>query len=294
VNGRGLSELKSALWTVLSGLPPPRDIAKPRLPVDRVFTLHGIGRVVTGTLHGGWLKRGQTVVVQPSGKATRIRSLQNHNRDVEMSEPGSRTALNLPDAGGSTPPHGIGGVRRGDVITLPELGAASGTLDVLLEMSPRPVSGKKVQPRPLKDGTQVRVHHGSVNFPAWIHFFDVPAMGSGEGALAQLRFGSPIFALLGDRFIIRDSEQATVGGGVVLDPEATRKKFRAWSRTEFLKERAQSPNALPVLMTSQLLRDRAIRRASFLLKSRCDANEIAAALTGLLTEKKARLAGEWG
>ena len=269
VSGRGLPELKEALSTVLGGLPPPRDIGKARLSVDRVFTLPGIGTVVTGTLNGGSLKRGQSVVVQPSGKATRIRSLQNHNQDVESSGPGTRTALNLPDVSVSTQPHEVGGARRGDVITLRELGTASVTLDVLLQKSPRLMSGKKAQTRSLKDGTHVRVHHGSGDFPAWVHFFHVSEISAGQSAVAQLRFGSPVFAFVGDRFIVRDwSEQATVAGGVVLDAEASRKNFRGKSRREFLEERARSPDDLFILITSQLLRDRAIRRESFLLKSR--------------------------
>src|SRR5204862_934685 len=88
VNARGLDDLKAALARVLSDTPPPRDIGKPRLPVDRVFTLRGIGTVVTGTLTGGTLRRGQQVTVQPSGKTTRIRAVQNHNRDVDNSVPG--------------------------------------------------------------------------------------------------------------------------------------------------------------------------------------------------------------
>src|SRR6266480_7351370 len=118
VTGRGLDELKTTLALVLNDTPRPRDIGKPRLPVDRVFTLRGIGTVVAGTLTGGTLHRGQAVVVQPSGKTTRVRSLQNHNRDVAVSLPGTRAALNLPDVD-------CGDVQRGDVVTLPELDCPS-------------------------------------------------------------------------------------------------------------------------------------------------------------------------
>src|SRR5207247_8589702 len=97
LSGQGIEELKQVLARALSDTPPPRDIGKPRLPVDRVFTLRGIGTVVTGTLTGGILHRGQPVIIQPSGKTTRIRAVQNHNRDVDVSVPGTRTALNLPD-----------------------------------------------------------------------------------------------------------------------------------------------------------------------------------------------------
>ena len=95
VSGRGLDELKAALSRVLADAPPQTDIGKPRLPVDRVFKLQGIGTVVTGTLNGGTLRRGQTVAIQPSGKTARIRNIQSHGRDVVASGPGSRTALNL-------------------------------------------------------------------------------------------------------------------------------------------------------------------------------------------------------
>ena len=162
VSGRGLDELKTTLARVLSQTPLPRDIGKPRLPVDRVFTLRGIGTVVTGTLTGGTLRRGQTVVIQPSGMTTRIRSLQNHNRDAEISGPGTRTALNLPDVEGSPT---AAGIRRGDAITLPELGGPVNALDVTLEKSARLIGSNAAAARPLKDGSLVRVHHGSGNAP---------------------------------------------------------------------------------------------------------------------------------
>src|SRR5207249_6267195 len=145
LNARGLAELKATLVRVLSDTPPPRDIGKPRLPVDRVFTLRGIGTVVTGTLTGGTLHRGQAVVVQPSGQPTRVRSLQNHNRDVQVSGPGMRTALNLPDLDADS-------VQRGDIITLSEHGDPSETMDVMFERSSRPMTSKTGATRPLKDG----------------------------------------------------------------------------------------------------------------------------------------------
>src|SRR5690606_21265318 len=108
----------------------PRDISKPRLSVDRVFMLRGIGTVVTGTTTGGQFRRGTEIIIQPSGSRARIRSAQNHNRDVESSKPGTRTALNLPDIKGPA-------VQRGEVITLPEFGVPVTHLDVLLEKSRR-------------------------------------------------------------------------------------------------------------------------------------------------------------
>ncbi len=82
ITGQGIAELKDALSAQFSSMSPAPDIGKPRLPVDRVFSLRGIGTVVTGTLTGGTFQRGQAVEIQPGNRPARIRSLQSHNRDV--------------------------------------------------------------------------------------------------------------------------------------------------------------------------------------------------------------------
>ncbi|HEY9462626.1 MAG TPA: selenocysteine-specific translation elongation factor, partial [Vicinamibacterales bacterium] len=222
VTGQGLETLKSALAQELSAAPPPRDIGKPRLAVDRVFTLSGAGTIVTGTLVGGWLQRGQAVLIQPSGHPARIRRIQSHGRDVERSGPGTRTALNLADV------DPVAGVHRGDVITVPDMGSASDCLDVMLEISAR-------ASRPLKDGVRARVHYGSGNVPAHIALGAGKELTPGERQLAQLRLESPVFLVAGDYLTLRDwSEQQTLAGAIVLDPDATRRAFRSTDRQQWL------------------------------------------------------------
>src|SRR5436305_15219874 len=82
--GEGIENLKDALATELATAEPQPDICKPRLFVDRAFTLRGIGTVVTGTLSGGSIRRSQDVFVQPGNVSARVRSIQNHGRDVEI------------------------------------------------------------------------------------------------------------------------------------------------------------------------------------------------------------------
>ncbi len=77
--------------------PAAPDIGKPRLFVDRVFTVRGTGTVVTGTLTGGTLKQGETVSLQPQNLRARVRAIQSHNQSLEVALPATRTALNLPD-----------------------------------------------------------------------------------------------------------------------------------------------------------------------------------------------------
>ena len=243
VSGRGLEELKSALAGELARTVPPRDIGKPRLPVDRVFNLQGIGTVVTGTLTGGTLRRGQNIVIQPSGKSARIRNIQSHNRNVESSGPGTRTALNLPNVIAHED------IRRGDVVTLAEFGEPSTILDVLLEIVPR-------ANRPLKHDARVRVHHGSGDVAARVVFFTAKKLAPGERALAQLRLEAPAFVFAGDRFVVRDwAEQCTLAGGIVLDENASGALLHSEARANFLNQRAGAPEDVQAYIISQLQRD---------------------------------------
>ena len=280
VSGHGLDDLKVAVASVLADTPRPADIGKPRLPVDRVFKLQGIGTVVTGTLTGGTLRRGQTIVIQPSGKKGRVRTIQSHNREVEVSGPGTRTALNLPDL------HAVGDVQRGDTVTLDVFGGPSRIVDVQLEISPRAT-------RPLKGGSRVRIHHGSCNVAARVGFFESKDLAAGERALGQLRLEKPSFVFAGDRFIVRDwAEQRTLAGGVVLDPDASRQSFRNAARLGFLTARAQSPEDALRFVASQVTRDGRGRRSQLLLISRFSADAISVAISRLAAEGNIVVSGD--
>ena len=272
--------MKAALARVLADAPPQADIGKPRLPVDRVFKLQGIGTVVTGTLNGGALRRGQTVVIQPSGKTARVRNIQSHGRDVEMSGPGTRTALNLSlDA--------VEDIHRGDVITLSDFGGPSKVLDVLIEISPRATSA-------IKDGARVHAHHGSGNVAARVAFREDMELAAGEHAVAQLRLEAPAFVFAGDRFIVRDwAERNTLGGAIVLDPDGNRKLFRADSRVKFLGERAQSPTDASRLcrVASRIRRRHA--QVPIALEVSLQCGEISAAVSRLAAAGAVVLAGDF-
>src|SRR5512146_2087864 len=65
--GSGLPHLVHALQQILGEQPKRSDLGRPRLPIDRVFTMSGFGTVVTGTLSDGHLSVGDEVQVLPSG-----------------------------------------------------------------------------------------------------------------------------------------------------------------------------------------------------------------------------------
>lgn len=274
----GIENLKRALAAEFATLRAPRDIDKPRLFVDRAFSLHGIGTVVTGTLTGGKLSRGQSVNVQPKDLPGRIRSIQSHGRDLEFVEPAMRTAINLADIEIGAGPAGI---QRGDVVTMVDLTTASATLDVLVERSSR-VDRKAAAGRPIKNGSSVYVHHGTARLPARIALLETDTVSCGERAVAQLRLESPILAFLGDRFVLRDpSEQFTIGGGIVLDPDGDHRNFRSEAQRALLAARAAAPSDVDVCVRSELVCRGVARSKTLLRKSNFCQNETAAAVRRL-------------
>ncbi len=267
----GLDDLKKAVAQVCAAIPPAQDIGKPRLFVDRVFTVRGTGTVVTGTLTGGQLARGDTVTLQPQNLPARIRAIQSHNQPLEVARPAMRTALNLPDLRPEEIP-------RGSVLTNASRAEASRTIDVLLERSERTVFPS----RSLKSNSVVQFHYGSARFAARIILLDGRELLPGDRAIARLRFAGPVFVFVGDRFVIRDSSgRQTVAGGVVLNAGAERTRFRSQVERAFLQERAKAPNDILVLLRTQLARDRVSQRASLLLQSNFSAEEIEAAISRL-------------
>lgn len=218
-NGTGVENLATTLATELSSMEPHRDISKPRLFVDRVFTLRGIGTIVTGTLNGGALRRGQQIIVYPTNLEARIRSIQNHGLELEVAQPGMRTAINLPDIP-------VNQIKRGDAVTVPGLGGPGSILVVLLEKSARFSREDHAVAPPLKNGSFVYVHHGTSRVTAKIVFREKGPLGAGQKKVAQLKLASPILAFAGDHFVVRDSsEQHTIAGGIVLDPDADRESL---------------------------------------------------------------------
>ncbi|MEI7848269.1 MAG: selenocysteine-specific translation elongation factor, partial [Chloroflexota bacterium] len=110
--GLGLEELKRALAVLLQDLPPRMDLGRPRLPIDRVFSMPGFGTVVTGTLSDGHLGLADEVEILPSGKKGRIRGLQSHKKKEENATPGSRTAVNISGLA-------VDEIGRGEVLVTP-------------------------------------------------------------------------------------------------------------------------------------------------------------------------------
>ena len=204
--GAGLDGLRAALSKAAIGVSAERADAhwsarEPILPLDRVFTLKGIGTVVTGTLRGAAVAAGDRLRALPSERIVRVRSVQVHDEPVDAAAPGQRTALNLVGIGPDQ-------IERGDVLTAERSAIApSYRLDVELGFDPGSSAGIR----------RVQVHHGTRVASARL----VPLE---SGRLAQLRLESPLIAVAGDRFVIRRiAPPDTLGGGAVIDPRPPRR-----------------------------------------------------------------------
>jgi selenocysteine-specific elongation factor len=222
---QGIPELLTQLEKMLDTSQERQNIARPRLPVDRVFTLTGFGTIVTGTLLDGNFKIGQEIEILPQGLKTRIRGLQTHRNKVDVAQPGSRVAMNL--AGVSRTD-----LARGDVVALPGQLHPTLLVDAHIQLLAD-------APRSLAHNTQVDFYSGSQEVPARVRLLDVEELRPGKSAWVQLRLSRPAVLARRDRFILRiPSPSATIGGGEIIDVQPRyHRRFQAaiLSRLETLE-----------------------------------------------------------
>ncbi|MDO8690437.1 MAG: selenocysteine-specific translation elongation factor, partial [Dehalococcoidia bacterium] len=197
----GLPQLLEAMDRLLETTPERIDLGRPRLPVDRVFTITGFGTVVTGTLIDGSLSVGQEIEVLPRGLKVRVRGLQTHKHKIERALPGSRVAVNL----SGVPKEDL---LRGDVLTTPGWLLPTTAVDVRLRILDD-------VPRPVVHNTPVSFHTASSEASGRVRLLDKEELGPGESGWAQVRLDSPLAPAKGDHFIIR-SPNETLGGGRII------------------------------------------------------------------------------
>lgn len=205
--GDGVPELLKEIDVQLDRLELHADLGRPRLPVDRSFTISGFGAVVTGTLNGGKLRVGQEVELLPGGRRARIRGLQSHQAALDEALPGTRVAVNLSGIEHTE-------IERGDLLTTPGWLKPSRSFDASL----RVISDA---PRPVRHNHHLYLFAGSREVPVTVRVLEGEDVRPGDSGWVQLRTTEPVAMLRGDRFILRDT-QDTMAGGVVLAPDASR------------------------------------------------------------------------
>jgi selenocysteine-specific elongation factor len=207
--GEGIDAVREALSALAGAAPAHRDDDRAaRLFVDRVFTKHGFGAVVTGTWSGRPRKTGDAVVLEPGGRKVRIRGLERHGEAVEETQSGARIAVNLQGINTEE-------VSRGDLLTEPDALLPTTTFDARVHwLSSR---------LPLEDSVAVELLTGTTERRARVALVGETPLGEGDRGYARVHVDGPPLPLLpGDRFVVRGFARdagvgSTLGGGVVLD-----------------------------------------------------------------------------
>ncbi|MEW5974449.1 MAG: selenocysteine-specific translation elongation factor [Acidobacteriota bacterium] len=209
ISNRGLVQLQDALGRLAENLRPRPVEHAFRLPIDRSFSLHGFGTVVTGTLVSGRIGRDQDVEIYPEGTCHRIRNIQTHGESREWAVAGQRTALNLQ----GTPSSGL---RRGQVLSVPRRFKTTREVEARIEVlsnAPVPVSHRMA----------IKFHHGSAETVGRVATVNQQDIQPGEWAYVRIKLHDPVLVLHGDRFIVRRmSPPATIAGGTLLNNQPGR------------------------------------------------------------------------
>jgi len=209
--GDGLEELKATMDSILDETDARQDLGRPRLPIDRCFTIPGFGTVVTGTLIDGTLTVGQEIELAGSGQRARVRGLQSHKTKVDATDPGVRLAVNLSGLSKDE-------VERGEILTIPGWLKPTYRLDARLRMV-------KNAPNPLKHNQGVTFHLFTSEASARVRLLDADRLTAGQEGWVQLLLADPLPVVKGDFFVIRSSED-TLGGGQIVDPNPRRRYRR--------------------------------------------------------------------
>lgn len=207
--GEGLDQLRSAIDDALARLPARRDLGRPRVPVDRAFSIQGFGTVVTGTLTDGWLRVGDEMELVPGGLKCRIRGLQRHRTKVDAAGPGTRIAVNLSGVHHDE-------LRRGMVLGRP------GTLEVARSLVAR-LAGSSILSHPLQHDAEVTLLAATAQSQAKVRLLDAEVLGPGGHCWAQFALDSPLAVLPGDHVVVRSPDE-TIGGGPVVSLNGRRRR----------------------------------------------------------------------
>lgn len=219
VTGAGIDELRRALERLVDQVKPRERSGAYFMPIDRAFPVAGFGTVVTGTAYKGSIAPGEEIEVYPSGRRSRVRSVQVHGKTVESAYAGQRVAMCLNDLD-------LNEIRHGDVVCADGVYKATSCLDVMLKLL-------GFVPEPLEHWQRVRLHIGTSDVLARVSLLDEKNLRPGQTAPVQLVLEEPVVASLGQRFVIRFySPLRTIGGGEVLVPYASRPSGRKRRESE--------------------------------------------------------------
>jgi selenocysteine-specific elongation factor len=238
VTGAGLDELRAHLQQLALAIPAKPAEGAFRMPIQRVFSLPGIGTVVTGIPVTGALEPGREVEFLPGGTRSRVRALHAYGRKVTRAVVGHSTALSVPDADLET-------LQRGMVAADPGVFAVGRAVDVQLEVLPVVKS--------LAHRTPVRFHVGTVEVQGLLVLLDRDQLDAGAEVVARVLLEEDVCVVPGDRFLLRQQNPVrTVGGGAVLRLTAAATRYRRAALGQELEDLKQAGQSIDAQLVKHL------------------------------------------
>lgn len=214
VKDKGLDKLRNELINIIDNLEEKEITGNIYYPIDRVFTIKGHGTIVTGTLVSGKIDVDDNLMIYPSHKEVRVRSLEVHNKDAATAYPGQRVGINLAGVDKEE-------LNRGDVLATPESLMNTNYLDGRLKVL-------KNAPLIVEHGDRIRFHIGAKEVIGRVYLLDKEELLPGESGLVQYRLEEEVVARYNENYVIRRySPMTTIGGGNILDTHPhQRKRFK--------------------------------------------------------------------
>ena len=208
--GAGLDDLREVVISVASELGEKIKDDLFRMPIDRTFTLKGVGTIVTGTIWSGSIRKDHQVRILPTGVETRVKSLEVHDNKIDESTAGCRTALAVTGVSKDE-------ITRGDTIVSDPVWQVTDIIEVSLECL-------KTEGRGIQNRRRVRFHLATGEVMGRVVLLESDLLEPGGEAYAHIRLENSIVARNGDRFVLRSySPIRTIGGGSVLRPFSRRR-----------------------------------------------------------------------
>ena len=212
--GENIDLLKETIQKAAQGINERSKEGIFRLPVDRVFTIRGLGTIITGTCISGHIRIGEEIEIYPDHRKAKVKNIQAYHENVDEAAAGQRVALNLQGVERDE-------VERGTIIGRPDTLILSNRMDATFRYLKLPF-------KPIKTDAILRFHIATTQEEARIVLLTKDMIEPGEQLFVQFVFAQPIVALPEDRYILRGSYAVqTIGGGKVLDVMPRRHKRHA-------------------------------------------------------------------
>lgn len=246
--GLGMDALRAELERLVMATEPKSAEGVFRMPIQRVFSLHGIGTVVTGIPVSGEIAVGAEVEILPGGKRAKVRGIQAYGEKTDRARAGHSSALNLTDVD-------RGRLERGAVVATPGYFRP-------ISMVGAKLTALRSLDRPITNRMRVRLHTGTHDARGELILLDKEELLPGEECLVQVRLEEPVVSAPGDRFVLRLlSPVQTLGGGIVLEESRHRlKRFKRFVIEEL--GRQEDSLASPTELLASVLSRRGAEGAS--------------------------------